>query len=76
MNSLMPGTSAHPEPGEEVMAMDDVDVDVDVRTPSIGSVSISRISRDGAQIRRSADWSLRPAYECAGDKPEGKDGQK
>ena len=30
MNLIMPGRTAHPNAGKEVMAMDDGDVDVDV----------------------------------------------
>jgi hypothetical protein len=35
-------TGAHPAPGEEVMAMDDVDVDVDVTSMPIDRTSITK----------------------------------
>jgi hypothetical protein len=48
MTLRMPYTSAHPDPGEEVMAMDDVDVDVHVRDRSLKNTSNrwERMSRD------------------------------
>ena len=47
MNSLMPCIDAHPAPGEEVMAMDDVDVNVGSESVNSTSNLEERMSRDG-----------------------------
>lgn len=47
MNLLMPCTGAHPAPGEEVMAMDDVDVNVSPESVNSTSNLEERMSRDG-----------------------------
>ena len=47
MNLLMPCSDAHPPPGKEVMAMDDVDVNVSLESVSNTSNLEERMSRDG-----------------------------
>jgi hypothetical protein len=47
MNLLMPCTDAHPAPGKEVMAMDDVDVNVSRESVNSTSNLEERMSRDG-----------------------------
>jgi hypothetical protein len=47
MNLLMPCTDAHPTPGKEVMAMDDVDVNVGLESVNSTSNLEERMSTDG-----------------------------
>ena len=47
MNLLIPYADAHPAPGEEVMAMDDVDVNVGLESVNSTSNLEERMSRDG-----------------------------
>lgn len=47
MNTLLPRSDAHPAPGEEVMAMDDVDVNVGSESVNRTSNLEERMSRDG-----------------------------
>ncbi len=61
MNQIMPLPGAHPAPGEEVMAMDDVEVDVVVCRVSINSTSDLRERGSGYTLTDEGGVSPPPS---------------